>query len=588
MKKGFTLVELLATITILGIIALLLVPTVIGTMNRFREDSKENQEKSIISAAKLWASDHRLQLPIVDNSSICVTVAELKQGYLDEEIRNPDTKEAISNQAGVKVTKNGKSFTYQYVASCDGSSTSDDENTISLQLSSSNITSSSLTVIAKASVQNDTIKGYRFSIENGSWSSLQTSSTKIFTGLTKNKSYKIEVRAIANSGKIVEKAITVKTSDIQIPTYDVKNNTDGTKTVTIQYDQVKANNYIYEYSTNGGSSWNVVTGTSISLTFETNTTLVARVRDSGNANNTVTASALTLTDFTTTYQVKHYLMKTDGQTYELNKTETLKANINASVTPKLMSYTGFTAPSTQTVTVKKGGATVVSYYYKRNQYQVNLNVNYMTNNLMTKAYDVNYWDSYLATSYKTSTVSNLNANLGKELRFTMSTDKNLRNGYGGVNAIPDNRRLTLGKTYTYSIVIKATKALAVTLGPEQQTTVPCFDINTTWKKITKTFVASKRNDGNDYYTFVIYSNAIENPSQGALNNDTFYVHSVELAEGTGPKVISETKYYGQSLSNPPARSGYTFVGWYTEPVGGTKVTYAQANQTYYAHWRYNG
>ena len=98
-----------------------------------------------------------------------------------------------------------------------------------------------------------------------------------------------------------------------------------------------------------------------------------------------------------------------------------------------MSYTGFTAPSTQTVTVKKGGATVVSYYYKRNQYQVNLNVNYMTNNLMTKAYDVNYWDSYLATSYKTSTVSNLNANLGKELRFTMSTDKNLRNGYGGVN-----------------------------------------------------------------------------------------------------------------------------------------------------------
>ena len=50
--------------------------------------------------------------------------------------------------------------------------------------------------------------------------------------------------------------------------------------------------------------------------------------------------------------------------------------------------------------------------------------------------------------------------------------------------------------------------------------------------------------------FVIYSNAIENPSQGALNNDTFYVHSVELAEGTGPKVISETKYYGQSLGNP--------------------------------------
>ena len=63
---------------------------------------------------------------------------------------------------------------------------------------------------------------------------------------------------------------------------------------------------------------------------------------------------------------------------------------------------------------------------------------------------------------------------------------------------------------------------------------------------------------------------------------------MELAEGNGPKVTNLTKYYGQSLPNPSARSGYTFVGWYTEPVGGTKVTYAQANQTYYAHWRYNG
>ena len=52
MKKGFTLVELLATITILGIIALLLVPTVVGTINGFREDAAEDQEKSIIAAAK--------------------------------------------------------------------------------------------------------------------------------------------------------------------------------------------------------------------------------------------------------------------------------------------------------------------------------------------------------------------------------------------------------------------------------------------------------------------------------------------------------------------------------------------------------
>ena len=464
MKKGFTLVELLATITILGIIALLLVPTVVGTINGFREDAAEDQEKSIIAAAKLWVSDHRLQLPVVDDHSICVTIEELKKGYLEGDLRDPKTKKLISNQAGVEITKTGKTFTYQYTSSCSGSSTSEDEGRIQLELSSKNPTSSSFTVVAKATVQNDTIKGYRFSLNDGSWSPIQTSSTKVFTGLMRNKDYTVNVRAVATSGEVTEKSIVVKTSDIRVPTYQVKNNTDGTKTVTITYDDKKASNFIYEYSTNGGSSWSVVTGTNISLTFETDTTLVARVRDTGNENNTVTASALTLTDFITTYQVKHYLMKTDGKTYELKKTETFNAKINSSVTPKLMSYTGFTAPKTQTVTVKKGGATVVSYYYTRNQYQIKLNDNYMTNNLMTKSYDVNYWDSFYATSYKTSTVKNLDANSGKELRFTMSTNKDVRLGYGGVNAIPDNGRLTIGKTYTYSIVIKTTRPLKMQVG----------------------------------------------------------------------------------------------------------------------------
>lgn len=183
MKKGFTLVELLATITILGIIALLLVPTVVGTINGFREDAAEDQEKSIIAAAKLWVNDHRLQLPVVDDHSICVTIEELKKGYLEGDLRDPKTKKLISNQAGVEITKTGKTFTYQYTSSCSGSSTSEDEGRIQLELSSKNPTSSSFTVVAKATVQNDTIKGYRFSLNDGSWSPIQTSSTKVFTGL---------------------------------------------------------------------------------------------------------------------------------------------------------------------------------------------------------------------------------------------------------------------------------------------------------------------------------------------------------------------------------------------------------------------
>ena len=38
----------------------------------------------------------------------------------------------------------------------------------------------------------------------------------------------------------------------------------------------------------------------------------------------------------------------------------------------------------------------------------------------------------------------------------------------------------------------------------------------------------------------------------------------------------------------PIRSGYTFLGWYTKALGGTRVdenTIVTENTTYYAHWQ---
>lgn len=129
MKKGFTLVELLATITILGIIALLLVPTVTGVISNFPNDSSENQKKSIVAAAKLWGSDHRLELPTTEGETMCVSVAELKNGYLEDDIVDPDTKEAISDHVGVEIKRVGKSYEYTYTDSC---STSDQDSELDI------------------------------------------------------------------------------------------------------------------------------------------------------------------------------------------------------------------------------------------------------------------------------------------------------------------------------------------------------------------------------------------------------------------------------------------------------------------------
>lgn len=158
------------------------------------------------------------------------------------------------------------------------------------------ITSSSISVTANATQTGGGIKGYQFSIDNGAWSSEQTSATKTFTGLTKNTSYTIKVRVIANNGKYTDSSnITIKTNDITVPTYSVVD--DGpnfTKEVTINYPDVKTINLVYEYSTDGGKSWMAIGGTTTTITFTEDGSVIARVRDTGNNNNTVTASTLTI------------------------------------------------------------------------------------------------------------------------------------------------------------------------------------------------------------------------------------------------------------------------------------------------------
>ena len=172
----------------------------------------------------------------------------------------------------------------------------DDSAPTNVTVKESGVTSSSITVTASATQSGAGIKGYQFSINNGAWTSEQTSVTKTFTGLTKNTSYQVKVRAIAHNGKYTDSSnITVKTNDISVPTYDVVD--DGpnlTKEVTINYGGTKTSNLVYEYSLDGGSSWKTVSGTSQKLTFTENGTVIARVRDTGNTNNTVTASTLTI------------------------------------------------------------------------------------------------------------------------------------------------------------------------------------------------------------------------------------------------------------------------------------------------------
>ncbi|MCR4647883.1 MAG: DUF4214 domain-containing protein [Lachnospiraceae bacterium] len=71
------------------------------------------------------------------------------------------------------------------------------------------------------------------------------------------------------------------------------------------------------------------------------------------------------------YKVEHYRQKVDGSyPASANEIESLKGKVNASITPAVKTYKGFTAPAVQTATIKADGSLVVKYYYTRNSYKL--------------------------------------------------------------------------------------------------------------------------------------------------------------------------------------------------------------------------
>ena len=92
---------------------------------------------------------------------------------------------------------------------------------------------------------------------------------------------------------------------------------------------------------------------------------VAAVDNAGNISSTYSFEIPSVAS----YKVLHQQEQLDG-TYTTVETENLSGTIGSSVTPAVKSYTGFTSPSTQTVTISADGSTTVTYKYVRTNYTV--------------------------------------------------------------------------------------------------------------------------------------------------------------------------------------------------------------------------
>ncbi|MBO6302969.1 MAG: InlB B-repeat-containing protein [Ruminiclostridium sp.] len=162
------------------------------------------------------------------------------------------------------------------------------------------------------------------------------------------------------------------TANTYTVTLNKNNGTGGTASVTATYGSAMPSatmptrtGYTFAgyYDTNaatGGTQYYTASGASARNWNKTSdTTLYARW--TANTN--------------TSYTVEHYQQNTAKNGYVLAHTDHLTGISDSKVTPAVKSYTGFTAPSTQEITIAPDGSTVLKYYYTRNDYSITLNTN---------------------------------------------------------------------------------------------------------------------------------------------------------------------------------------------------------------------
>ena len=109
--KGFTLVELLGVIIVLGVIALITFPIVNNTIKENKEKLYNSQLEEIKLSAEKWAYANINMLPIVENDTITVTLLELKKtGFVQLDARNPKTGELLPNDMIITITLKNNNY----------------------------------------------------------------------------------------------------------------------------------------------------------------------------------------------------------------------------------------------------------------------------------------------------------------------------------------------------------------------------------------------------------------------------------------------------------------------------------------------
>jgi len=124
MKKGFTLIELLGVIILLGLIGLIVIPSITKMIRNSRQDLYNNQVNMIEQTARKWGVQNSEKLS--ETEATFISVSELvNSGFIEQdEIKDPrDTKKNIEGCVSVTYNSQKHKYVYKYKEeSCDAMS----------------------------------------------------------------------------------------------------------------------------------------------------------------------------------------------------------------------------------------------------------------------------------------------------------------------------------------------------------------------------------------------------------------------------------------------------------------------------------